>query len=60
MLGAENKTKLIELDNRERRNAYDITEAKEPMKIKYNNYDDYIYFLDGSELKKITLLEGNL
>lgn len=60
MLGAENKIKLIELDNRDKRNAYDITEAKELMKIKYNNYDDYLYFLDGSELKKITLLEGNL
>lgn len=60
MLGAENKIKLIELDNRDKRNVYDITDAKEPVKIKYNNYDDYVYFLDGPELKKITLLEGNL
>ena len=60
MLGAENNIKLIELDNRDKRNTYEIAEAKESIKIKYNNYDDYIYFLDGSELKKITLLEGNL
>lgn len=48
--------KFTELDGRDQRNTYDINEIRNALKIKYNSYDDYLYFLDGSTLKKMTLL----
>lgn len=54
----EGKLKLVELDDRDERNTQDVTSVRSPMKLKYNIYDDNIYFLDGSTLKKISLLEN--
>lgn len=59
IFSVDNKIKLVELDGRDIRNIYDLAEVKKPEKIQYNNYDDYIYFLDTQTFKKITLLEGN-
>lgn len=53
----EGKLKFTELDGRDERNTQDITAVRSPLKIKYNSYDDHIYFLDGTTLKKISLLE---
>lgn len=55
---AEGKLKLIELDGRDKRNIYDIAEIKKPIKIIYNIFDDFIYFLDGETFKKITLIKN--
>ncbi len=54
---ADGKLKLIELDGRDKRNIYDITDIKRPAKIIYNTFDDFIYFLDGETFKKITLIK---
>ncbi len=54
----EGKLKLVELDGRDERNIQDITAVHSPIKLKYNSYNDYIYFLDGSSLKRISLLEN--
>ncbi|MCR4323191.1 MAG: hypothetical protein NUV61_03855 [Candidatus Azambacteria bacterium] len=54
---AEKKIRFIELDGRDHRNVYDIAEAAQALKISYNGYDDYLYFLDGTLLKKISLFK---
>lgn len=54
---ADGKLKLVELDGRDKRNMYDITDVKKPTKVMYNNFDDFIYFLDDQTLKKITLIK---
>ena len=48
--------KFTELDSRDQRNIYDIIGVKDALKIKYNSYDDYLYYLDGLTLKRLTLL----
>lgn len=48
--------KFTELDSRDQRNTYDIATISNTLKMRYNSYDDYLYFLDGSTFKKITLL----
>lgn len=53
---AEKLIKFTELDGRDQRNTYDIATVNNALKIKYNSYNDYLYFLDGSTLKKITML----
>ena len=53
----EGKLKLTELDGRDERNTHDVIAVKSSSKIIYNSYDDTIYFLDGTTLKKISLLE---
>lgn len=58
LFATEGKLKLVELDDRDERNTQDISAVRSPLKIKYNSYDDYIYFLDGTTLKKISLLEN--
>ena len=54
---AEKKIQFIELDGRDHRNVYDIADAAKAFKMAYNNYDDHLYFLDGTELKKVSLLK---
>ncbi len=56
IFAAEKLIKFTELDSRDQRNTYDIAVINNALKIKYNSYDDYLYFLDGSIFKKITLL----
>ncbi|MBI1755416.1 hypothetical protein HYR65_04005 [Candidatus Azambacteria bacterium] len=58
LFAADEKLKLIELDGRDKRNVYDIAEVKKPVKIIYNDFDDFIYFLDGQTFKKITLIKN--
>lgn len=53
---ADKFIKFTELDGRNQRNTYDIAEARNALKIKYNSYDDYLYFLDGTALKRLTLI----
>lgn len=53
---AEKKIKFIELDGRDHRNMYDIADAAQALRMAYNSYDDYLYFLDGTVLKKVSLL----
>ena len=58
LFATEGKLKFVELDDRDERNTQDIAAVRSPLKIKYNSYDDYIYFLDGTTLKRISLLEN--
>jgi len=57
LFAAEGKLKLVELDDRDKKNMYDIADVHKPLKIIYNGFDDYIYFLDDQTLKKITLIK---
>ncbi|MEK7494059.1 MAG: hypothetical protein AAB630_02790 [Patescibacteria group bacterium] len=56
---AEKKIQFIELDGRDHRNVYDIADAAQALKMVYSSYDDHLYFLDGTELKKVSLLKSN-
>ena len=58
LFAAEGRLKFVELDGRDRRNAYDVSEVKKPAAIIYNRFDDFIYLLDGQTLKKITLIKN--
>ena len=59
LFAAEGKLKFVELDGRDRRNTYDVSEVKRPAVIIYNRFDDFIYLLDGHTLKKITLIKNS-
>ncbi len=53
----EGKLKLTELDGRDERNTHDIITMKSPSKLTYNFFNDTLYFLDGTTLKKISLID---
>lgn len=54
---AEKKIRIIELDGRDHHNMYDIADAAQALRMSYSSYDDYLYFLDGTILKKISLFK---
>ncbi len=54
---AEKKIQFIELDGRDHRNVYDVADAAQTIRMSYSNYDDHLYFLDGSLLKKVSLFK---
>lgn len=56
-LTAEKKIRFIELDGRDHRNIYDVADVARALKISYNSYDDHLYFLDGTLLKKISMFK---
>ncbi|MEK7520032.1 MAG: PEGA domain-containing protein [Patescibacteria group bacterium] len=57
LFAAEGQLKFTELDGRDRRNTYDIAETITPLKMRYNSYDDALYLLDDTTLKRISLIE---
>lgn len=59
VFSADKIIKLTELDGRGQRNTYDIIGAENSSRIIYNTANDYIYFLDGTALKRVTLLADN-
>ena len=36
---------------------YDIADAAQALRMSYSSYDDYLYFLDGTTLKKVSLFK---
>lgn len=56
---AEKKMQFIELDGRDHRNTYTVADVRQPLKVIYSGYDDYLYVLDSGALSKIALIKNN-
>lgn len=59
MFTAEKKIQFIELDGRDHRNTYTVADVRQPLKVIYSGYDDYLYVLDSGTLSKIALIKNN-
>lgn len=56
---AEKKMQFIEIDGRDHRNTYAFADVRQPKKVIYSSYDDYLYFLDSGTLSKLALLKNS-
>lgn len=59
MFTAEKKIHFVELDGRDHRNTHVVADVRQPLKMIYSSYDDYLYVLDGGTLSKIALIKNN-